>query len=532
MTAQVLIAQVFSVISWILLLYSYYKDDIKELILIQILVSIMDILCYIFLGAISGIVVATLELIQGVAFYKTDKAKNIFIITIPFYIIYALFTYHDPIALLPIFATFVDNLSLTRGKTFATIGGIVAQILWTIYDIQVCSYVGAITDVIIIISNLSILILGYSYIKRVDKLNINRCNYLSNKINDILHQIDKSNYKEDLVFDKSSNKELYDKNKDSLMLINYKNKIIGYINYHVITKDEVDKIMNKRKFDINYSIENITKFKKNAKNYLIINNVSLSKNYQNKESIDLIMDNVKRYLKRKYYQGFKIEQIISPATNSFEKRFLEVSGFIKYKDYSNEATLYIMNKEEVENIFLGTGKYKLLSEEEIDDNVFDEILKLDKRYLTKEDLWDTSYQKEIFNKNKDSFIIITRNDKVVAYLNYLSITKNTFNNINENKISDLKTREIKGYTRYDYNYINIESIVIGKKYRNDEITNMIINTFINRIRVLDKSDYFIRGINCRPITGTCRRTVKKIGLEKRKNNLYILEDNKLYEKLK
>ena len=70
MTTQVIIAQIFSVISWFLLLYSYYKKEIKELIMLQILVSVMDILCYIFLGAISGIVVASFELIQGIAFYK------------------------------------------------------------------------------------------------------------------------------------------------------------------------------------------------------------------------------------------------------------------------------------------------------------------------------------------------------------------------------------------------------------------------------------------------------------------------------
>ncbi|MBQ6538799.1 MAG: YgjV family protein [Bacilli bacterium] len=531
MTTQVIIAQVFSVISWCLLLYSYYKEDVKDLIRIQILVSLMDILCYIFLGAISGIIVATFELIQGIAFYKTDKAKNIFLLTIPIYIVYALFTYHTPVALLPVLATFIDNLSLTRGKTFATIGGILAQTSWAVYDFSVYSYVGALTDIIIVISNLSILILGYSYIKRVNKLNVNRCSYLSNNINNVLHQIDKTNYQEDLLYEPHHNKELFNKNKDSLLLINYKNKIIGYVSYYVISKEEVDKIINKHKYDINYSIDNIINFKKNSKNYLIINNISLNKNYQNKDSIDLIIDNIKRYLKRKYYQGYKIEQIISPAINSFEKRVLEVSGFTKYKDYSNDTTLYTMSREELENIFLGTGKYKLLDEDEITDNVFDEILKLDKRNLTKEDLWDTSYQKEVFNKNKDSFIIITRNNKVVAYLNYLSITKNTYNNINEKPI-DLKTREIKGYTRYDYNYINIESIVIGKKYRNNEINNMLINTFINRIRVLDKEDYFIRGINARPNTNTCRRIVRKIGLSRRKNNLYVLEDNKLYEKLK
>ena len=533
MTTQVLIAQIFSVISWFLLLCSYYKEDIKELIRFQILVAFMDILCYIFLGAIGGIIVATFELIQGIAFYKTDKARNIFLYTIPIYIVYAMFAYHNPIALLPIVATFIDNLSLTRGKTFATLGGIIAQTSWAIYDFSVYSYVGALTDAIIVASNISILVLGYSYLKRIDKINVNRCTYLSNNINNTLHQIDKTNYSEDLLFHKSHNKELFKRSKNSILLIHDKNKIIGYVSYYVITKDEVDKIMSKHKYDIDYSIDNIIGYRKNNKNYLIINNISLYKNYQNREVIYLIVRTIKQYLKRRYYQGYKVEQIISPAVNSFEKRVLEIAGFTKYKDYSNDATLYVMNKEELESVFLGMGKYKLLKEDQINDNVFEEILKLDKKSLKKEDLWDTSYQKEVFNKNKDSFIIITRNDKVVAYLNYLSITKNTYNSINNSRVKDLKTREIKGYTRYDYNFINIESIVISKKYRNDDINNMLVNTFINRIRVLDQNDYFIRGINSRPANNTCKKIVRQIGLKKKKKkNIYILEGNNLYEKLK
>ena len=61
---------------------------------------------------------------------------------------------------------------------------------------------------------------------------------------------------------------------------------------------------------------------------------------------------------------------------------------------------------------------------------------------------------------------------------------------------------------------------------------MLVNTFINRIRVLEQSDCFIRGINSRPTTNTCRRIVKRIGLEKRKTNVFKIENKKLYEKLK
>ena len=171
---------------------------------------------------------------------------------------------------------------------------------------------------------------------------------------------------------------------------------------------------------------------------------------------------------------------------------------------------------------------------ELTDNDFIEISNLNKNNMSKEEIWDISFQKDIYNRNKDSYIIITREDKIIAYLNYLSITKNTYHHMNKYKINDLKLKEIKKYTRYDYNYINIESIVISKRYNNKEVNNLLINTFINKIRLLEKDDYFIRGINSIPRNKDYKKIIKGIGLieKNKKDNLYYLEEEKLYKKLK
>jgi hypothetical protein len=196
-----------------------------------------------------------------------------------------------------------------------------------------------------------------------------------------------------------------------------------------------------------------------------------------------------------------------------------------------------MDSSDIENIYLDVGKYKILDNNEITDSIFDEIYKLDKKNLKEKDLWDKSLQEEIFNKNKDSFVIITRNDKVIGYLNYLCISKNTYNNINSNKKETLKSKEVKQYSRYDYNYINIESIVITKKYQNKEVFNLMINSFINKVRILENEDYFIKGINATPNNKIFKKIIRSIGLKKKKKFkdntlLYLYDEEELIKLLK
>ena len=52
----------------------------------------------------------------------------------------------------------IDGFFLTKKRVIVVIGAIVTYTLWLIYDLYAMSYSGAITDGIIILSNLYILI--------------------------------------------------------------------------------------------------------------------------------------------------------------------------------------------------------------------------------------------------------------------------------------------------------------------------------------------------------------------------------------
>ena len=129
-----------------------------------------------------------------------------------------------------------------------------------------------------------------------------------------------------------------------------------------------------------------------------------------------------------------------------------------------------MNKEEIDDIFLETGKYKIKTTE-LTDNDFIEISNLNKNNMSKEEIWDISFQKDIYNRNKDSYIIITREDKIIAYLNYLSITKNTYHHMNKYKINDLKLKEIKTYIVVDILSLCLKHIILYLKNKKNMYKN-------------------------------------------------------------
>ena len=56
------------------------------------------------------------------------------------------------------------------------------------------------------------------------------------------------------------------------------------------------------------------------------------------------------------------------------------------------------------------------------DKYIDDIIKLDNQFFDEEYLWSDDYQRKVYERNKDSFIAVTDNNKLIGYLNFLNIT--------------------------------------------------------------------------------------------------------------
>ena len=150
--------QLIGFVAWILLALSYYRKDTNHILVFQIISTVLFCLHYLLLGAYSGLLICVYEVIRDYSYYRTDKDNYIFIGSVIVYIISAIITFTTILDLFPYIASMIDGFFLTKKRVIVVLGAIVTYTLWLIYDLYAKSYSGAITDGIIIISNLYILI--------------------------------------------------------------------------------------------------------------------------------------------------------------------------------------------------------------------------------------------------------------------------------------------------------------------------------------------------------------------------------------
>lgn len=156
-----LFIQGIDIIALIILLISYYQKNTNKVILFQIFSTFLFVLHYWLLGAYSGCFICLFEIFRDYLYYRTDKDKYIFLLSVPFHGILAYFSYHTWYDFLPILSSLIDGYSLTFShKKIVVIGGFFSYFLWIIYDFFVGSYTGMITDSLIVISNACILLFG------------------------------------------------------------------------------------------------------------------------------------------------------------------------------------------------------------------------------------------------------------------------------------------------------------------------------------------------------------------------------------
>ena len=168
MDAYFIFIQILGFIAWIILLFSYYGKDTNRILIFQVLGTLLFCLHYYLLGAYSGLLICVLEVIRDYSYYKTDKDNYIFIGSVIVYIVSAIVTYTTILDVFPYVASLIDGFFLTKKRKIVVFGAIVTYTLWFIYDLYARSYSGAITDMIIIISNLSILLFNFNIFGKND----------------------------------------------------------------------------------------------------------------------------------------------------------------------------------------------------------------------------------------------------------------------------------------------------------------------------------------------------------------------------
>lgn len=169
MDLRFILIQAIGILAWFMLILSYYRKDTNKILVFQIIGTVLYCLHYGLLGAWSGLFICACETLFDLGYYKTDKDKYIYMASIPIRIIGGMFGFSSLVDVLPIAASLTDGYTLTKKKKVVVVGAVISYTMWVIYDIFVGSYSGAVTDGMIVLSNLSILVFGYNIIDSKNK---------------------------------------------------------------------------------------------------------------------------------------------------------------------------------------------------------------------------------------------------------------------------------------------------------------------------------------------------------------------------
>ena len=153
------IVQGIGVLAWLVLLASYYREDTNKILVFQTIATALYCIHYYLLGAYSGLFICIFEVIRDYLYYRTNWDDYIFYGFIPIYVINGFVTFTGWYDLLPALASFIDGYGLTKRRNGVVVWAVVTYTAWVIYDLFVMSYSGAVTDGLIVLSNLSILII-------------------------------------------------------------------------------------------------------------------------------------------------------------------------------------------------------------------------------------------------------------------------------------------------------------------------------------------------------------------------------------
>ena len=163
MDYRFLFIQFLSFLAWLFMFFSYYRKNTNKILVFQIMGNITFCIHYLLLGAYSGLIICLIDAICNISYYKTDKDKYIYYISIPFRLLSGVFTGTGLFDIMPVCGSLIEGYSLTKEKKFVVIGGIITYSIWAIYDFSFMSYVGMIFDLIIVFSNIGILFREYIF---------------------------------------------------------------------------------------------------------------------------------------------------------------------------------------------------------------------------------------------------------------------------------------------------------------------------------------------------------------------------------
>ena len=341
MTIQFILAQITALIAWIFFMLSYHAKRENKIILLQIISGIFYSISYFLGGATTGLLISLFETLTGILYYKSDKDKYIYLCTIPIYLLIGWFSRSDGwLVVIPLLASLIDGYGLIRNNKIMVICGTISNLLWIYYDLYFLEYITALGDFFLVISNLSIILYGlYKYINRKN-IRISSVKELSDDDIDAIKELDDTCYDSIYRWPLSKLKELYLKEKDSYILIRYKDEIVGYVNFLNLKEDVYNKVLESDEIIDTFESDDILPYHRNKKLYININSIVLKREYNNKKVVKRIETEINRYVNKKLRNNYKIKVLFIYTVNEFEEKIVKDLGYKQVKKITEECVLY------------------------------------------------------------------------------------------------------------------------------------------------------------------------------------------------
>ena len=148
--------QLIGVLAFAVLVLSFYKKNPKSIIAYQIVSNFAYTVHYFLLGALSGAYISFIGIFRNIAVLKVKKHKKVLVgIVISLYLLVTIIFYEGLSSLFPIVANSAYLIAMIKNtKKSMLIGGIISPSLWALYGAFVGSYASAITETILLVSNI------------------------------------------------------------------------------------------------------------------------------------------------------------------------------------------------------------------------------------------------------------------------------------------------------------------------------------------------------------------------------------------
>lgn len=147
--------QLIGLLAFCILVLSYYKKKPITILMYQITSNFAYAVHYFLLGGISGAFNCVISIIRNIVLIKVKNNKVLIsLLFIGLYLLVTVIFYENIYSVFPMLANSIYLLLIMKNsRKSILIGGIFDAFFWLIYSIFVFSYVGIVTEGILIVSN-------------------------------------------------------------------------------------------------------------------------------------------------------------------------------------------------------------------------------------------------------------------------------------------------------------------------------------------------------------------------------------------